>query len=296
MKDGKGADGKTTTGAVGRERDREGGRPHRAAELQGAADLGARASLPLSGGDARLRRKRACSSRERRAPARSNWCQADTGKLAVAAQGRRRTGARPRISTRSSSVDMGDDPAAAIAALASRQIHGLMFADPLQYDALKAMPHLAALSGRRRAETAVLRMQGHREAVRRSARAQGDEARAEPCADHGGGAARHRRGGTALALSPGAARLPSRSRRSARIVDGGEKAAGRGRLSERLRDHALCAERPAVDPGAGAGGGRAVEADRRDREAERHARRPVPGTSGPRCRSARPSGITGRSR
>ena len=33
-------------------------------------------------------------------------------------------------------------PAAAIAALASSQIHGLISADPLQYDALKAMPHL----------------------------------------------------------------------------------------------------------------------------------------------------------
>ena len=55
-------------------------------------------------------------------------------------------------------LDMGDDPAASIAALASKQIHGLLFADPAQYDALKAMPHLA-LYQVATAETTVLRMQ-----------------------------------------------------------------------------------------------------------------------------------------
>jgi peptide/nickel transport system substrate-binding protein len=54
-------------------------------------------------------------------------------------------------------LDMGDDPAAAIAALASKQIHGLLFADPAQYDALKAMPHLAIYQAQT-AETAVFRM------------------------------------------------------------------------------------------------------------------------------------------
>ncbi len=54
-------------------------------------------------------------------------------------------------------LDMGDDPAAAIAALASKQIHGLLFADPAQYDALKAMPHLALYQAQT-AETAVFRM------------------------------------------------------------------------------------------------------------------------------------------
>ena len=54
-------------------------------------------------------------------------------------------------------LDMGDDPAASIAALASKQIHGLLFADPAQYDALKAMPHLALYQAQT-AETAVFRM------------------------------------------------------------------------------------------------------------------------------------------
>jgi peptide/nickel transport system substrate-binding protein len=54
-------------------------------------------------------------------------------------------------------LDMGDDPAASIAALASKQIHGLLFADPAQYDALKAMPHLALYQAQT-AETTVLRM------------------------------------------------------------------------------------------------------------------------------------------
>ena len=54
-------------------------------------------------------------------------------------------------------LDMGDDPAASIAALASKQIHGLLFADPSQYDALKAMPHLALYQAKT-AETAVFRM------------------------------------------------------------------------------------------------------------------------------------------
>jgi peptide/nickel transport system substrate-binding protein len=53
-------------------------------------------------------------------------------------------------------VDVGDDPAAAIAALASRQLHGLIFADPVQYDALKAMPHLT-LYQVPTSETAVMR-------------------------------------------------------------------------------------------------------------------------------------------
>jgi peptide/nickel transport system substrate-binding protein len=54
-------------------------------------------------------------------------------------------------------LDMGDDPAASIAALASKQIHGLIFADPSQYDALKAMPHLELYQAAT-AETAVMRM------------------------------------------------------------------------------------------------------------------------------------------
>lgn len=54
-------------------------------------------------------------------------------------------------------IDMGDDPAAAISALASKQIHGLAFADPVQYDALKAMGHLEIYQVPT-AETAVMRM------------------------------------------------------------------------------------------------------------------------------------------
>jgi peptide/nickel transport system substrate-binding protein len=53
-------------------------------------------------------------------------------------------------------VDMGDDPAAAISALASDQIHGLIAADPVQYDALNANPNLK-LYQIPTAETAVLR-------------------------------------------------------------------------------------------------------------------------------------------
>jgi peptide/nickel transport system substrate-binding protein len=54
-------------------------------------------------------------------------------------------------------VDVGDDASAAIAALASKQIHGLVFADPLQYDALAALPHLAFYQVPT-AETGVMRM------------------------------------------------------------------------------------------------------------------------------------------
>jgi peptide/nickel transport system substrate-binding protein len=54
-------------------------------------------------------------------------------------------------------IDTGDDQSAQIAALASRQIHGLAFADPIQFGALKAMPHLT-LYQVPTAETAVLRM------------------------------------------------------------------------------------------------------------------------------------------
>jgi peptide/nickel transport system substrate-binding protein len=54
-------------------------------------------------------------------------------------------------------VDTGDDPAAAIAAIASHQIHGLIFADPVQLDALKAMDFLQIYQVPT-AQTAVLRM------------------------------------------------------------------------------------------------------------------------------------------
>lgn len=54
-------------------------------------------------------------------------------------------------------IDVGDDAAAAIAALASKQLHGLVFADPGQYDALKALPHLDFYSVAT-AETGVIRM------------------------------------------------------------------------------------------------------------------------------------------
>jgi peptide/nickel transport system substrate-binding protein len=53
-------------------------------------------------------------------------------------------------------IDMSDDPAAAISALASKQVHGLVSADPVQYDALKRLPHLQ-LYEVPTAETAVLR-------------------------------------------------------------------------------------------------------------------------------------------
>ena len=54
-------------------------------------------------------------------------------------------------------TDVGDDASASIAALASKQIDGLVFADPSQYDALKALPHLAFYQAKT-AETGVLRM------------------------------------------------------------------------------------------------------------------------------------------
>ncbi|HLI11555.1 MAG TPA: ABC transporter substrate-binding protein [Alphaproteobacteria bacterium] len=54
-------------------------------------------------------------------------------------------------------IDMGDDPSAAISAMASKQVHGLVIADPVQYDALKAMKFLK-LYQVATAETAVLRV------------------------------------------------------------------------------------------------------------------------------------------
>lgn len=81
---------------------------------------------------------------------------ADTGKLAVVKKVKSYWGTPANLDS-IEFVDTGDDPAAAIAALASQQIHGLIFADPVQYDALKAMPHLQIYSVPT-AETAVMRM------------------------------------------------------------------------------------------------------------------------------------------
>jgi peptide/nickel transport system substrate-binding protein len=54
-------------------------------------------------------------------------------------------------------IDVGDDPTAAISALASKQLHGLVFADPVQYQALNAIEGLELYSVPT-AETAVMRM------------------------------------------------------------------------------------------------------------------------------------------
>jgi peptide/nickel transport system substrate-binding protein len=81
--------------------------------------------------------------------------QDDTGKLAIVRKVKSYWGAAAHLDA-IEFVDTGDDPSAQIAALASRQIHGLIWADPVQYDALKAMPHLQ-LYQIESAETAVMR-------------------------------------------------------------------------------------------------------------------------------------------
>jgi peptide/nickel transport system substrate-binding protein len=55
-------------------------------------------------------------------------------------------------------IDLGDDPAAAIAAIASKQVDGLYLTDVAQMDALKQMPHLQ-IHQVASAYTAVARMQ-----------------------------------------------------------------------------------------------------------------------------------------
>lgn len=81
--------------------------------------------------------------------------RADTGKIAVLQKAKSYWGQAAYLD-RIEQVDTGDDPSASIAALASRQLHGLIFADPVQYDALHAMPHLQIYQVHS-AETIVLR-------------------------------------------------------------------------------------------------------------------------------------------
>src|SRR4051794_15856530 len=50
-------------------------------------------------------------------------------------------GEKPRVD-QLEFIDLGDDPAAAIGALASKQVDGLYLADVMQVDALKQLPHL----------------------------------------------------------------------------------------------------------------------------------------------------------
>lgn len=54
-------------------------------------------------------------------------------------------------------IDLGDDPSAPISALASKQVHGLILADPLQFPTLNQLPHVL-LYQTATAETAVMRM------------------------------------------------------------------------------------------------------------------------------------------
>lgn len=81
---------------------------------------------------------------------------AETGKIAVFKKAKSYWG-EPANLDGMEFVDLGDDAAAQIAALASQQIHGLIWADPGQYDALKAMPHLQMYSVPT-SQTAVMRM------------------------------------------------------------------------------------------------------------------------------------------
>jgi peptide/nickel transport system substrate-binding protein len=81
--------------------------------------------------------------------------EADTGKKAVVRKVKSYWGDPANLDA-IEFIDTGDDPSAAIAALASRQLHGLIVADPVQLDALKAMPHLQ-LYQVPSAETAVMR-------------------------------------------------------------------------------------------------------------------------------------------
>ena len=54
-------------------------------------------------------------------------------------------------------IDLGDDPSAPISALASKQVHGLILADPLQFPTLNQLPHVL-LYQTATAESAVMRM------------------------------------------------------------------------------------------------------------------------------------------
>jgi peptide/nickel transport system substrate-binding protein len=80
----------------------------------------------------------------------------ETGKIAVVKKAKSYWGEPANLDS-IEFIDLGDDTAAQIAALASQQIHGLVWADPGQYDALKAMPHLQMYSVPT-SQTAVLRM------------------------------------------------------------------------------------------------------------------------------------------
>jgi peptide/nickel transport system substrate-binding protein len=82
--------------------------------------------------------------------------RAETGKIAVVNKVKGYWGDAANLDS-IELIDLGDDPAAQIAALASQQIHGLIWADPGQYDALKAMPHLQMYSVPT-SQTAVMRM------------------------------------------------------------------------------------------------------------------------------------------
>jgi peptide/nickel transport system substrate-binding protein len=79
----------------------------------------------------------------------------DVGKRAVVKARKGYWGEGPYLET-IEFVDMGDDPAAPIAALASQQIDGLLQGDPVQYDALKQIPNLTMYQVQT-AETAVMR-------------------------------------------------------------------------------------------------------------------------------------------
>jgi peptide/nickel transport system substrate-binding protein len=80
----------------------------------------------------------------------------DMGKRAIVKAKKEYWGEGPYLSS-IEFVDLGDDPTAAIAACSSGQIDGLYAADPVQYDALKAIPSME-LYQVATAETAVMRM------------------------------------------------------------------------------------------------------------------------------------------
>src|SRR5262249_40071833 len=80
----------------------------------------------------------------------------EVGRKAVFKPAKHYWGEKPKVET-FELIDLGDDPAAATAALASRQVNGLVQADPIQYESMKKIPNVV-LYQVPTAETAVMRM------------------------------------------------------------------------------------------------------------------------------------------
>ena len=273
---------------LGRQRHPEGRRLHRAPERPDPAARDSRAPLPLPAAHAGSGRERRVQGRLQRH--RRLHDGRERGRAQAGLQGEARLLGRRTYLDTLEFIDLGDDPAAQVSALAGKQVDGLYLAEIVQLEALQKLPPPPALPGHT-AYTATARMQPVKpfddKRVRQAMRYAIDADR-----DPAGLPSRPRPAWRAPSREPGSPRV----REAPGVHAGrreGEEAARRRRPPERDRRRARVPSRARL--GARRRRRRWSSSGRKPASGSRSTscHRPSTGRCGRRCRSASRPGPTG---